>query len=58
MEDSLMKKIYIIPTINVLLLQQQTTLLSGSNIVKSIPDNNPEKFILDSDDFDNEDILR
>lgn len=58
MEDSLMKNKYIKPTINVLLLQQQTTLLYGSNMVKSIPDNNPEEFIFDSDGFDNEDILR
>ena len=58
MEDSLMKKKYIKPTINVLLLKQQTTLLYGSNMVKSILDNNPAEFIFDSNVFVNEDILR
>jgi hypothetical protein len=59
MEGTIMKKnIYIKPSMSEFVFQQQSALLAGSDIVKAIPDNNPEKFVLDPDNLDDEDILR
>jgi hypothetical protein len=55
-----MKKIYIKPTIQVVVLQQQGQLLAGSQHgMRFLNDSyNPEGFVRDEDDLDDDDILR
>ncbi|MBO7115639.1 MAG: hypothetical protein J6V87_01155 [Prevotella sp.] len=51
------KKLYIIPTTQVVVLQQQHHLMAGSPFVKSLP-GAPEDIDLDGDGLDDSDILR
>ena len=55
-----MKKIYIKPVIQVVVLQQQGQLLMGSQHgMRFLNDSyNPEGFVKDDDDLDDDDILR
>ena len=53
-----MKKIYIKPTMQVVVLQQQGQLLMNSGLMKRMGDVNPEGFVRDDDDLDDDDILR
>ena len=53
-----MKKIYMKPAMEVVMLQDQSQLLAGSGATQSLGGNNPEEFILDSDDLDDDDVLR
>ncbi len=51
------KKLYIIPTTQVIVLQQHHHLLAGSPIVKSLP-GAPEDIDWDDDGLDDDDVLR
>ena len=55
-----MKKIYMKPAMQVVVLQQQGQLLMGSQHgMKFLNDSyNPEGFVRDDDDLDDDDILR
>ena len=58
MEDSNMKKEYMKPTVFVVMLQQQSQILTGSLPTANGLTNNPEGIIWDDDDLDDTDVLR